>query len=142
MAKQTTSVEETQPPTEREPALETATPAQPRYFVPANMQIERVGNLSSGVAIEWPKVRGGICEHCGVLDPQTPSQYQYKLCPHYRGQYLACSYCPPTKDVDDVNYHATLRVLTHPDKPNTLIVHCDSYECLKKHEEKWKRSNS
>lgn len=125
------------PATERVPA-----PATQQYINPRNMQIERVGNFDSGVTVEWPKVRGGICEWCGVLDPQTPSQYQYKLCPHYRGQTLACSYCPTTKDIDDVNYHSSLRVLTHPDKPNTLIVHCDAYECLKKHEEKWKRSTS
>ncbi len=111
-------------------------------MLPNQMQVERVGNLTSGLTTEWPKVRGGVCEHCGVLDSNVPSQFQYKLCQHYRGQELACSYCPVTKNVDDVNYHATLRVLSHPDKPNTLIVHCDSYECLKKHEDKWKRSNS
>lgn len=131
-----------QPATERVTAPATATPVAQRYIMPHEMQVERVGGLSSGMTFVFPEVRGGICEYCGVVDPNQPSQYQYKLCPHYRGKQLACSYCPATKDTDDVINHSVLRVLQHPDKPNTLIVHCDSYECLRKHEQTWKRAVS
>ncbi len=124
-----------QPATEREPAPAT------QYILPRNMQVERVTSGGSGTTLEFPEVRGGICEWCGVLDGNQPSQYQYKLCPHYRGMQLRCSYCPETKDTDDVINHSTLRVLQHPDSPGKLIIHCDSYECLKKHEQRWKVSN-
>lgn len=129
------------PATEREVARDTATPAPVNYLLPRNMDVERVGNLTSGVTQEFPRVRGGVCDWCGVLDPKVESKYQYKLCPHYRGKQLSCSYCPETKDVDDVIYHANLRVLQHPEYPNRLIIHCDSYECLKKHEARWKVAN-
>lgn len=109
--------------------------------LPRNMGVERLGGLSSGVTREYPEVRGGICSYCGVIDGNYASEYQYKLCNHYRGLQLACSYCPATKDVDQVITHSVLRVLEHPDKPGTLIVHCNAYECLKKHEERWKVSN-
>lgn len=140
MAKQN-DMEPQAPATEREIAREPVAPAQPPYAMPYNMEVERVGGLSSGVTVVFPQVRGGICDWCGVLDPNTPSQFQYKLCPHYRGKQLACSYCPSTKDVDDVIYHSNMRVLQHPDNPRKLIVHCDSYECKKKHEERWQIAN-
>lgn len=126
------------PATERAPAPATAIPAQPRYIMPHQMEVERVGNLTSGLTHIFPAVRGGICEYCGVVDPNQPSHYQYKLCQHYRGKQLACSYCPETKDPDDIIHHSNLRILQHPDNPGRLIVHCDSYECLKKHEARWK----
>lgn len=124
--------------TEHVPAPATTAPR--RYIMPNEMEVERVGNLSSGVTQVFPEVRGGICEWCGVVDGNYPSHYQYKLCPHYRGMQLQCSYCPGSKDADDVINHSTLRILKHPTE-NKLLIHCDSYECLKKHEQRWKVSN-
>lgn len=123
-----------------EPAPDTVTPAQPtqRYYMPREMEVERIGNMTSGVTFVFPEVRGGICEYCGVIDGNYPSEYQYKLCPHYRGKQLACSYCPSTKNVDDVTKQSVLRVLQHPDNPKKLIIHCNSYECLRAHEQRWK----
>lgn len=124
------------PGTEPVPAQETV-----RWRMPAEMEVEReVGGMSGYTAV-FPEVRGGICEYCGVIDPNYPSQFQYKLCPHYRGKQLSCSYCPDSKDKDDVINHSVLRILQHPDNPNRLIVHCNAYDCLKKHEAKWKRAN-
>lgn len=129
--------------TERVPAPATETPVShvPRPISLAEMEVERVGDLASGVTVAYPEVRGGICEFCGVIDGNYPSQYQYKLCPHYRGKQLACSYCPRGKDADDVINHSTLRVLRHPDNPRKLIIHCNAYECLKKHEQRWQIAN-
>lgn len=109
----------------------------PRGLLPHEMEVERVGGLSSGVANIFPGVRGGVCERCGVIDPNVPSQYQYKLCQHYRGKQLACSYCPTSKDVDDVIGHSVLRIMQHPEYPNKLLIHCDSYDCLNRHRMKW-----
>lgn len=116
----------------------TAPVTSPRWIMPHEMQVERVGNLSSGVTNIFPTVRGGVCDHCGVLDGNVPSEFQYKLCQHYRGMQLSCSYCPSSKNIDDVNGHAVLRILQHPDYPNKLLICCDSYECKQKHEQKWK----
>ncbi len=118
------------------PATERET-AHDAYTIPRNMEVERVGGMSSGMTFIYPEVRGGICEYCGVIDGNYPSEYQYKLCAHYRGKQLACSYCPSSKNVDDVINHAVLRIIQHPDKPNKLIVCCDSYECRKAHENRW-----
>lgn len=125
------------PATERESAPVLTTP---RQLMPREMDVERVGDLSSGVTVVYPGVRGGVCEYCGVLDPNVPSQFQYKLCAHYRGKQLSCSYCPRTKDVDEVIGHTVLRVLQHPSQPNKMIVCCDSWDCRKKHEDKWSLS--
>lgn len=127
------------PPTERVQAPVTA-PAAVQWVMPRQKQLERQGSASAAYSIRYPQVRGGICEYCGVLDPHTPSQFQYKLCPHYRGMQLRCTYCPETKDADDVIYHADLNVAEHPDNPDKLVVWCNSYECSKKHTERFKVS--
>lgn len=121
-------------PTERAPA---PVPVQ-QWIMPRQKTLERQGSATSAYSIRSPQVRGGICEFCGVIDPQQPSQYQYKLCPHYRGMQLRCTYCPESKDADDVNYHATLNIAEHPDNPDKLVVWCDSYDCSKKHTDRFK----
>ena len=133
--------------TERVTAQETApvvvqtapvyTPPQPRQ-----MRVERSGNSGAPVSRRFPEVRGGICEFCGVLDNNVPSQFQYKLCPHYRGMQLACSYCPAASDPDDVVYHEKLNIAEHPDNPEKLIVWCGKYDCSKKHLERFQLNNS
>lgn len=109
-------------------------------LVPRQMQVERQGDLSSPSSFRYPQVRGGICEFCGVLDPNQPSQFQYKLCPHYRGLQLRCTYCPASKDPDDIIYHANMNVASHPDNPGKLVVWCDSYDCSRAHEKRFSRS--
>lgn len=111
-----------------------AAPQAPTYT------IERQGSQNVQVSRRWPQVHGGVCEFCGVLDPHTPSQYQYKLCPHFRGLDLHCSYCEDNKNPDDVVYHSNLNVAEHPDRPGKLVVWCDSYECSRKHLERFKIS--
>lgn len=137
------------PATEREPALETVAIVPPVYTPPAyvplhprEMSIERAGAKSEPYTRIFPQVRGGVCEYCGVLDGNVPSQFQYKLCPHYRGKQLRCTYCPEQKDPDEVIYHADLNIRESPDKPGTMIVWCNSYECSRAHENRFKRSTS
>lgn len=106
-------------------------------MLPKDLEIERVGGQLSGVTYEFPEVRGGVCTYCGVMNPNLPSTQQYKLCRHYAGKQLACSYCPQGKNADDVIEHSTLRVLLHPRDNRKLIVHCDSFNCLEKHKQEW-----
>lgn len=111
-------------------------PDMPMYqapLAPRQMYVERQGELASPYTRRFPEVRGGICEYCGVIDPKYPSEYQYKLCEHYRGKQLFCSYCPPEKNPDDVINHSILKIAEHPDNPNKMVVWCDSFECSKKH---------
>ena len=82
----------------------------------------------------YPRVKGGICDWCGVLDPNQDSQDQYKLCPHYRGLTLECNYCDPTKDQREVTRMSDLYVYDHPtqrgaDGLPALAVVCDSFSC-------------
>lgn len=119
--------------TERESA-----PAPVQYVLPRQKQVERQGAISAPYVHRHPQIRGGICEFCGVIDPNQPSEYQYKLCPHYRGMQMACSYCPEAKDQNEVIGHSTLNVAEHPQNPNMLIIWCNSYECVKRHGERFK----
>lgn len=110
--------------------------------LPRQMQVERSGERSMGYSRRFPQVRGGICEYCGVVDGNQPSQYQYKLCNHYRGMQLRCTYCPESKDPDDVINHTILKIAEHPDNPNKLVVWCDSYDCSKAHEARFNRATA
>lgn len=119
-----------------------ATEAQiaPQTVAPRHLTIERQGGKTVPVTAIYPRVVGGVCEFCGVLDSNIPSQYQYKLCPHFRGINLRCSYCPEAKNPDDVNYHSILHIHGHPDHPDKLVVVCDSYECSRRHTERYVQS--
>jgi len=129
--------------TERVTAPETQVPAvapAPVAYVqqPRQLRVERVGAYSEPLVHHYPQVRGGVCEFCGILDPNVPSQFQYKLCPHYRGQNLWCSYCPAEKDPEEVVRASKLEVVDHPDKPGQIIVVCDCYDCQKKHQDRFR----
>lgn len=134
---------ENNPLTEQVPAPETkpAEPVTPKqeWILPRHKTIERQGNRAEPYTQRHPQVRGGICEFCGVMDKNVASEHQYKICPHYRGMQLRCSYCDENKNPDEVVYHAVLNVAEHPDNPNSLIVWCDSYDCSRKHEQRFKR---
>lgn len=97
------------------------------------MKIERQGLRAEPYTRRLPEVRGGVCEFCGILDANVDSRDQYKLCPHYRGLQLACSYCPQTANTDEVVTRRRLNVHAHPQNPDTYVVVCDSYECSDKH---------
>lgn len=98
-----------------------------------NKQIERKGAVSSPIVGTYPKVHGGVCEACGVMDNNADSVNQYKLCPHYRGMQLACSYCESTTNPDEVIARSIIQVFDHPDRPNQLVVVCNTSTCLDKH---------
>ena len=117
-----------QPATEREPAPVQYTPPPPRV-----MRVERQGSETSPVTRRFPQIRAGICEYCGVLDKNVAAQFQYKLCPHYRGMQARCTYCPESKDPDDVVYHSILNVAEHPEKAGTLVMWCGSFQCSEAH---------
>lgn len=119
-----------------EPIMPTM-PMQPRQKM-----VERQGNLAEPYVRRYPQVRAGTCEYCGVLDPNVPAQYQYKLCPHYRGMELRCSYCDASKDPSEVIGKSTMNVYDHPDKPNTLVIVCDSYDCTRAHQLRFQRKGA
>lgn len=108
---------------------------------PRNMRLTPRGVSTAPMSRVFPKVLGGQCEFCGTLDPHQPGDLQYKLCPHYRGMDLKCVYCPMNKDQDEVVRNSALNVREHPYRPGELLVWCQSFECLKKHEEAFKTSN-
>lgn len=101
--------------------------------------IERQGIKAEPYVHHYPQVIGGVCEFCGVIDATKPSYTQYKLCPHYKGLDLRCSYCDEAKDPDDVLYHSTMNITDHPSDPSTLVICCNAYTCLQKHQARFKR---
>lgn len=106
----------------------------PEPYAPQPKTIERQGGSSSPTSHRMPDIRGGICEWCGVIDGNVPSQFQYQLCDHYRGLgEMRCSYCEDGKDSTEVIKHSVLKVQEHPNNPSKLVVWCNSYQCSGKH---------
>jgi hypothetical protein len=104
-------------------------------------RIERQGSVSVPYTTAYPQIRGGVCEHCGVIDNLQPSEVQYRLCPHFRDMgEIQCSYCPEGRDPVDVIKKHAINVHGHPDKPDTVVVVCSSYECSEKHLARFKLS--
>jgi len=102
-------------------------------------QIERQGSQSVAYSYMYPRVISGICEFCGPIDPLSPSEVQYQLCPHFKGiGELRCSYCPDNISPLDVIKQRELKVHVHPDNPSKLVVVCDDYKCSQKHLERFK----
>lgn len=127
--KKTQGTEPYDAPVQTAPVVASIPTPQPRQRT-----IERQGGLTAPSSRRLPEVRGGVCEFCGVLDPNVPSQFQYKLCPHFRGiGELRCSYCDEAKNPTDTILHSRLQVAEHPYNPDQLVVWCDSYECSRKH---------
>lgn len=110
--------------------------------MPINKVIERQGADSVPYVVKHPDVRGGVCDRCGVIDPYREPYEQYKLCEHYRGMQLRCSYCPNDNNhaPDEVARRSVLKVFDSPDNPNQLVVICDEYACNQKHERRFKKN--
>lgn len=100
--------------------------------------VERQGSRSEPRVRHYPQVIGGVCEFCGIIDSTVPSQYQYQLCPHYKGMQLRCSYCDGNKNPDEVNYRSTLNVTDHPNDPEKIVVCCDAFTCVQSHHARFK----
>lgn len=112
-----------------------------QHYTPPQKRLERQGSSSAPMVHHMPEIRGGICEWCGVMDPNVASQYQYQLCPHFRGLgEMRCSYCPETSDPTEVARRSVLHITDSPNDPSTLIAVCNSYECSRKHLERFRIS--
>ena len=108
-------------------------------FAPRPRRVERQGVRTEPYTRRLPQIRGGICEYCGVLDRNLPAQNQYQLCPHFRGiGEMRCSYCDEAKNPVDVVLHAVLNIAEHPTNSDELVVWCNSYECSRKHETRFR----
>jgi len=118
--------------TASETVLQTA--HAPKPLQPREMTQERLGAGDTvAYSRKFPTIRGGQCERCGTVDANQPGEYQYKLCEHYRGKDMKCSYCPREKNQDEMMRYSILRVQEHPDKPGVLVSWCNSTECQDKH---------
>ena len=108
---------------------------------PVTRQLERQGQRTEPYTRRLPQIRGGVCEFCGIIDPRGQSQDQWRLCPHFRGiPDMRCSYCDDSVNPTEVVNRAVLNIAEHPDNPNKLVVWCNSYECSRKHEQRFKVS--
>lgn len=102
---------------------------------------ERQGSVSEPMTRMYPRVIGGTCEFCGVLDNLQPSEVQYQLCPHFKGMgEIRCSYCPENSDPTEVINRSSIKIHGSPDNPNAVIAVCDSYNCSQAHLKRFKRN--
>lgn len=110
--------------------------------LPRNKQIERKGSGTYATSVRHPRVIGGVCEFCGIMDKNWEARDQYKLCEHYRGMQLNCSYhvYPPNQTVDDLIEHEILNIADSPDNPNELVIWCGEFECSRKHIERFDKT--
>lgn len=111
------------------------------------VKLERNSPSMSGVSYRFPRIIGGVCESCGIIDRNLASELQYTKCKHYKDLYdtqgqFRCSYCDETVDPVAVVKAHTLNVATHPDDPSRLVLWCGSYKCLQKHEKRFKRGGN
>jgi hypothetical protein len=109
--------------------------------LPRNMRLTPRGVSSAPMSRRFPQIRGGQCEFCGTLDSYQPGDMQYKLCPHYRGMEMKCVYCGDKRNQDEVVRNSTLNVAEHPYRPGELLVWCNSFECVKAHEQAFKQAS-
>lgn len=110
--------------------------SRPAQTVPNSptFTLERRGDEGAAQSYRLPRVIGGVCEFCGIIDPRKPSIEQYKLCRHYKEiGAIRCTYCDKTRDPNHVVGHSLLQVATHPDNINKLVVWCDSLACSDAH---------
>ena len=111
-----------------------------------NKVFERQGNRSEVYTRRYPDIIGGVCEYCGVLDKSKPSEEQYTVTHVSTCTYstigglgeLRCTYCPESVNPVDVVKQRKLTVHESPTNPGQLIAVCDSYECSRKHENRFK----
>ena len=113
----------------------------PTYKSPREMRISQPGETNAPLTVRYPEIRGGVCEHCGVIDKNYPGDQQYKLCPHYKGMNLKCSFCKEGDDHEEVVRTSKMLVMEDPYLPGTLLTHCGKYECQRKFEKKFNLTN-
>lgn len=96
-------------------------------------RVERRVESGFPEAQKLPRIIGGICEFCGVIDNTKPSYLQYTLCEHYAGVGMRCTYCPPEADLEDVITHREFKIFEFPIGSGSLVVVCDDIRCVDKH---------
>lgn len=114
----------------------------PVNVLPRNKQVERQGNKAEPYVVHWPQIRAGTCEFCGTLDPNVDARFQYKLCPHYRGKDIRCSYCDASKDPNEVIGKSVMNITDHPYETGLIIAVCDSLDCTTKHQARFQRNRA
>ena len=128
------------PVAEATPVIEPVV-SQPAYQPPPPRvrTLERQGIRTEPYTRRLPQIRGGTCEYCGVMDSNQPAEFQYKLCPHFRGLgEMRCSYCDEAKNPTEVVLRGVLNIAEHPNNPDQLVVWCNSYTCSGKHEARFR----
>ena len=110
------------------------------------LEFERKGAKSEVYTRRFPDITGGVCDFCGIRNNLLPSEVQYlqphdPACPYAQrggiGQ-IRCSYCPETVNPVDVVKQRRLVVHESPTVPGQLLAVCDSYDCSRKHESRFK----
>lgn len=101
------------------------------------MRLTQPGQSNELVVRQFPWIKGGQCDYCGVVDPNYPGDQQYKFCMHYASRNMKCVFCKESADHDDVIRMSSMKVIEDPYAPGNLVTMCGSYECTRKFEQKY-----
>lgn len=104
---------------------------------PREMRLTRPGESSELLTRNFPRILGGVCEECGVIDNNYPGEVQYKFCKHYKGMDMKCVFCKESADHADVVRMSSMIVKEDPYAPGNLVTLCGSYECTRKFRQKY-----
>lgn len=112
--------------------------------------IERMGSETVPQTIKIGTIKAGQCDAHGTIDPRQPATIQYKLCGCFDSianvEGHLCSYCPDSKNPQEIMRISKLEVFIHPDdvyKPKQIqrvMAVCNSFECSDKHLKRFKVS--
>lgn len=105
--------------------------------LPREMKIGRTGDGANIASRQYPDIRAGTCEYCGVINNNYSGDVQYKFCPHYSGMEMKCSFCKESANHPEVVRMSKMIVREDPYLPGQLVTLCGSYECTRKYENKY-----
>lgn len=90
-------------------------------------------------AHKWPLVLDGICEFCGcpITGDHKDQVGKPLFCKHYSKVKVVCSYCrksPFNTDCQGRTFH----IWSLTANPKVLIISCDDYRCMHRHQNRAK----
>lgn len=113
---------------------------RPSYVAPRKTPERFAGSDGAPMSKRYPRIIGGTCEACGVVDQHKPAEIQYSLCPHFQDMgELACSYCDRAIDPKENIKHKVVMVSDHPQDPSKVVCWCTNgpgnpgSDCEQKH---------
>ncbi|MDE2439134.1 MAG: hypothetical protein KGN01_07145 [Patescibacteria group bacterium] len=92
-------------------------------------------------AVLYPLIKDGVCDFCGVKFYGETRKGKEVKCKHYDGFDILCSYCRKKPETIETKGR-TFYVYTVDGNNNKLVVTCDDYKCMDRHQRRAQKVNS